>query len=57
MATVVSNFDHVSSLLENKHSVRVIVRPVVPDNDLNWQVFDNDEQIAMFIQQSCEFIK
>ncbi|XP_057869621.2 uncharacterized protein LOC131076454 [Cryptomeria japonica] len=33
LSTVVSQFDPASDLLENKHSVQVIVRPVVPDND------------------------
>lgn len=28
----------------------------MPDNDIHWQVFESDDHIAMFIQQSEEFV-
>lgn len=55
MAMIGSQSDLALDLLENKHSVQVIARPAIPDNDLHQQVIENDEQIVMFMQQSCEF--
>ena len=34
----------------------MLVRPVIPDNDQSWQVFESDEHIASFIQHSGEFV-
>lgn len=31
------------------------MRPAIPDNDIHWKVLENDEHIAMLIQQSGKF--
>lgn len=56
MAIVGSIFYPAIKLLENRHSVWVVVRPAIPDNDAHWQVFKSNEHIPMFIQQSREFV-
>ena len=41
--------------VEDKRHIRLVVRPVVPDNHTNWQVFDSDVQIVNFLQNEAEF--
>ncbi|KAH9315024.1 hypothetical protein KI387_023651, partial [Taxus chinensis] len=36
--------------------IHVIVRPAVPDNNISWQVFENDQQIVNFLQEEAEFL-
>lgn len=55
MAIIGSHFYPATQLLGNEHSVQIVVRPVVLDNDIHWQVFESDEHIAIFIQKSEEF--
>ncbi|XP_059065935.1 uncharacterized protein LOC131857409 [Cryptomeria japonica] len=55
MATIGSNFDPTMDFLVNPQVVGIIIRLSIPDNDTHWQVFENDEQIALFIQNSGEF--
>jgi len=55
MAQIGSQFDPITDLMVNNESVRVIVRPTIPDNDENWQVFENNFQVLSFLQQSGEF--
>ncbi|KAH9331312.1 hypothetical protein KI387_003420, partial [Taxus chinensis] len=35
----------------------VIVRPAVPDNNISWQVFENDQQIVNFLQEEAEVLQ
>lgn len=47
LAAVGSQYDipsNISKEVDQQH-IKVIVRPSIPDNDINWQVFDSDEQI------------
>lgn len=55
MGTIGAQFDPTLELLENKHSVQVIIKPTIPDNEIHWDFFESDEHIAMFIHKSREF--
>ena len=34
---------------EKKQQIRVVVRPAILDNSINWKVFDPDAQIVSFL--------
>lgn len=55
MATIGAQFDPSTSLLTRSQVVGLFVHPTIPNNDTHWQVFESDEQIALFIQISGEF--
>ena len=40
---------------EGKNHVKVIVRPVVPNNAESWQVFDFGQHIVNFLREEAEF--
>ena len=40
---------------KREQQIRIFVRPIVPDNCTNWQVFDSDVQIVNFLQNEAEF--
>ncbi|KAH9318857.1 hypothetical protein KI387_020626, partial [Taxus chinensis] len=46
-AAVGADFDIPSDVKrkDNHPHIKVVVRPSIPDNNTNWQVFDSDEQI------------
>lgn len=55
MATIGSQFDPIANFLTNPQEVHVVAQPSILDNDTHWQVFESDEQISLFIQNSGEF--
>ncbi|KAH9313618.1 hypothetical protein KI387_022245, partial [Taxus chinensis] len=57
LAVVGAAFDVVESIQKDKvqPNIHVIVRPSVPDNNVSWQVFENDQQIIHFLQEEVEF--
>ena len=57
LATVGAQYDIVNSVSAHtdQHHIRIITRPSVPDNDVSWQVFDNDEQILYFLMEENVF--
>ncbi|KAH9306237.1 hypothetical protein KI387_010641, partial [Taxus chinensis] len=57
ITAVGATFDVVDSIKRNKGQphIHVIVRPVVPDNNTCWKVFENDQQIINFLQEEAKF--
>ena len=51
-----AHYDIPKHVVDTKEQhIRLVVRPVVPDNCTNWQVFDSDLQIVNFLQNEIEF--
>ena len=52
---VAASLFHVLENPKEKYQIEVRHRPSILDNVDHWQVFENDEQINMFLQMSGEF--
>ena len=40
---------------EKKQKIKVVVKPSIPNNNINWQVFEYDAQNLSFLQNEVEF--
>ena len=51
-----AQYDIPKHVLDDKEQhIRLVVRPIVPDNCRNWQVFDSNEKIVNFLHNEVEF--
>ncbi|KAH9324241.1 hypothetical protein KI387_004419, partial [Taxus chinensis] len=57
LAAVGAAFHIVERIQQDKvqPNIHVIIRPSLPDNNVSWQVFENDQQIIHFLQEEAEF--
>lgn len=57
LAAVGAQFDipiNIKRGCDEQH-IKIIVRPSIPDNNINWQVFESDEQILQFLLEEDVF--
>ncbi|KAH9330929.1 hypothetical protein KI387_003037, partial [Taxus chinensis] len=57
LAAIGAAFDVVESIKSERSQphIKLVVRPVVSDNNTSWQVFENDQKIINFLQEEAEF--
>jgi hypothetical protein len=55
LANVASKLFPTEGLSPNEFSVELLFRPSVPDNITNWRVFDDDQQIIIFLHMEETF--
>ena len=55
MANVASNIFPSNDFLHDKFSTELIYRSSIPDNIMNWRIFEDDEQIINFLNSQDTF--
>ena len=55
LANAASNLCPSDDFSHNKFSVELIYKPSIPDNIMNWRVFEDDEQIINFLHSEDTF--
>ena len=57
LVVVGMSFEVLEQMENNKIQphIKLIFKPSIIDNDLNWQVFESDDQICRFLQQGVKF--
>ena len=55
LANVTSNICPSDDFSHDKFSVKLIYKPPISDNIMNWRVFEDDEQIINFLHSKDTF--
>ncbi|XP_057825751.1 uncharacterized protein LOC131037573 [Cryptomeria japonica] len=57
LAAVGAQYDIPNSIKRvcDQQHIKIIIRPSIPDNNVNWQVFESDEQILQFLLEEDVF--
>jgi hypothetical protein len=55
LANVASKLLPAEGLSPDASSVELLFRPLVPNNIMNWRVFDDDQQIIIFLHMEGTF--
>ena len=55
LVNAASNLCPIDDFSHDKFSVELIYRPLIPDNIMNWRVFEDDEHIINFLHSEDAF--